>query len=126
MRRRSSSRVIVLSIVALFAATLQSAAHGSVITTQQYFSAFDRQQAIERIDAALAREDVRRQLETLGVDPAEATARVDALTDQELQTLADRLDTLPAGGSLLGLFGVVFIVLLILEVLGVIDIFKKI
>jgi hypothetical protein len=33
---------------------------------------------------------------------------------------------LPAGGSLLGLIGAVFVVLLILEVTGVIDIFKKV
>ena len=52
--------------------------------------------------------------------------RIAALTDQELEQLAADLESLPAGGSLLGVAGVVFIVLLILELVGVIDIFKKI
>jgi hypothetical protein len=120
-----SSLVSVLS-VALFAATLQSAAHGGVIGTQQYISAIDREATIARIDAVLARDEVRNQLEHYGVDSAAAQARVNALTDHELATLANDLDNLPAGGNLLGVIGIAFIVLLILELVGVIDIFKKI
>ena len=52
--------------------------------------------------------------------------RIAALTDQELQLLATDLEDMPAGGNLLGAAGVVFIVLLILELVGVIDIFNKI
>lgn len=36
-----------------------------------------------------------------------------------------QVDRLPAGGSALAVIGVVFVVLLILELVGVIDIFKK-
>jgi uncharacterized membrane protein (Fun14 family) len=39
--------------------------------------------------------------------------------------LAERMDTLPAGGDALAIIGIVFLVLIILEVVGVIDIFKK-
>jgi hypothetical protein len=126
MRGRKSFYLVVLLSVAFEAACLQNAAHAGVIGTEQYLDSIDRQHDIERIDATLAREDVQRQMEQLGVEPAEAMARVDALTDRELETLADHLDELPAGGSLLALFGVVFIVLLILELVGVTDIFKKI
>jgi hypothetical protein len=69
---------------------------------------------------------VRTRLEQYGVDPAAATARAASLTDQELQMLADDLESLPAGGDLLGVVGIVFLVLLILELVGVVDIFKKI
>lgn len=126
MRGRSSCFVIVLSIVGFVGASLENAAHAGVISTQSYLSAVDRQAAIQRVDAVLARADVQRELEQLGVDPDEALVRVDALSDQELATLADNLEDLPAGGSLLGVVGVVFVVLLILELVGVIDIFKKI
>ncbi|HEU4619964.1 MAG TPA: PA2779 family protein [Gammaproteobacteria bacterium] len=125
-RKGSSFFLVVATVVAFAVSSIEQAAYASVIGTQQYLSSVDRQQTLERIDAVLAREDVQRQLEQLGVDPSEAAARVDALTDQELQTLADRLDELPAGGSLLGIVGIVFIVLLILELVGAIDIFKKI
>ena len=69
---------------------------------------------------------MRGRLEQLGVDPLAADARIAALTDQELQLLATDLENLPAGGSALGVVGIVFIVLLILELVGVIDIFNKI
>jgi len=117
------------SLVALLAASLLAAtqsAQAGVITTQQYLSAVDREAALARIDAVLAREEVRSRLEHYGVDPAAADERIAALTDQELELLATELENLPAGGDLLGVVGVVFIVLLILELVGVIDIFSKI
>ena len=72
----------------------------------------------------LAQSEVTKELERLGVDPDQTSARIAALSDQELQLLAHDLEELPAGG-LLATIGVVFIVLLILELVGVIDIFKK-
>ena len=61
----------------------------------------------------------------LGVDPADIDARVARLTDTELRTLADRMGEMPAGGDALAVIGIVFVVLVILELVGVIDIFKK-
>lgn len=124
--RNRGSLVSLLCAAALVAASIQSAAHSAVIGTEQYLNAIDREAAIARIDAVLARDEVRKSLEHYGVDPAAATARVAALTDQELQTLATDLESLPAGGDLLAVVGIVFLVLLILELVGVIDIFKKI
>lgn len=121
---RRNSLVAVLA-AALLAVSVESAQAG-VITTQQYLSAVDREAARARIDAVLAREEVRKRLELYGVDPVAADERIAALTDQELELLATELENLPAGGSLLGVVGVVFIVLLILELVGVIDIFNKI
>ncbi len=126
MSHRSTFHIVAITVVAFLAATLQQSAYAGVISTQQYLGSLDRQQAIARVDAVLAREEVRKQLEQFGVSPDEAHARVAALSDRELQSLAHRVGQVPAGGSILALFGVVFIVLLILEVLGVTDIFKKI
>jgi hypothetical protein len=61
----------------------------------------------------------------LGVDPAQVESRVAALTDAELSRLAGQMSEMPAGGDALAVIGIVFIVLLILELTGVIDIFKK-
>jgi len=52
----------------------------------------------ERVKALVARPEVARKLETLGVPPKDAAARVDALTDAEIASLASRIDALPAGG----------------------------
>jgi uncharacterized membrane protein (Fun14 family) len=126
MQARNRFSLVLVLCTALFTASIQSAAYGGVISTEQYLSAIDREATIARIDAVLARDEVRRQLEHHGVDPAAASARVAALTDRELQTLATDLESLPAGGNALAVVGIVFLVLLILELVGVIDIFKKI
>jgi hypothetical protein len=105
---------------------MQTAARADVIGAEQFINTLDRQATLDRIDAVLARSDVQRELERYGVDSAEASERVAALNDQELMLLTDKLEELPAGGSLLAVVGVTFIVILILELVGVIDIFKKI
>ena len=52
----------------------------------------------------------------LGVDPAEATLRVDALTDEELILLAGRLEDLPAGeGAMTTFVLVAFIVAFVIS-----------
>jgi hypothetical protein len=122
-RRNSLAAVIAASLVT---ASLQSAAYGGVISTQHYLTTLDREATIARIDAVLAREEVRSKLEQYGVDAVAADERIAALTDQELELLATELESLPAGGDLLAVVGIAFIVLLILELVGVIDIFSKI
>jgi hypothetical protein len=123
-RKRSSLTLLLCS--ALFASSIQSAAYAAVISTQDLISVIDREATIAQIDAVLARAEVRDQLERLGVDAQHAAERVASLTDQELRLLADNLESLPAGGNALGVIGVVFLVLLILELVGVIDIFNRI
>lgn len=125
MRNHRQSLVAVLA-ASLFASSVQSAAYAGVISTQEYLTAVDREATRARIDAVLAREEVRSKLEQYGVDPAETDARLAALTDPELEQLATDLENMPAGGSVLAVVGIVFIVLLILELTGVIDIFNKI
>jgi hypothetical protein len=46
----------------------------------------------------LTRSDVQNQLQSMGIDPKTAGDRVAALSDQEVRTLAGRINSLPAGG----------------------------
>jgi len=81
----------------------------------------------ERIIGLIDRSDVRVQLESLGVNPADAKARVAAMTDDEAAQLAGKLDQLPAGsdaaGAIIGAAVLIFIVLLITDILGVTKVF---
>ncbi len=82
----------------------------------------------ERIEAILAKTDVHDQMVALGVDPKEAEARVASLTEEELAMIAGRLDQLPAGegigvGTVLVILFVVFGVAVILDALGMMNIF---
>ena len=75
----------------------------------------------------MAREDVARTLEGLGINSAEAARRVDGLTAAEAQRMVDRFDQLPAGrdavGAIVGAALLVFIVLLVTDLLGLTDVF---
>ena len=51
----------------------------------------------EKVKELVSRPEVARKLETLGVLPKDAAARVDALTEEEVRSLAARIDALPAG-----------------------------
>jgi hypothetical protein len=119
-----------VTMTAFLAAGIQAPATAAAIATRDAIApaaaAADRDGQLARVRATLARDDVRAALVARGVDPDAAAARVAALSDRQLADLATQLDELPAGGSALAVVGIVFLVLLILEVTGVIDIFKKI
>ncbi len=61
----------------------------------------------------IGRADVARELQALGIDPAAAGERVAALTDQELNSVADRIRGLPAGGELAGFIGWALLIVVI-------------
>ncbi|HLQ02315.1 MAG TPA: PA2779 family protein [Burkholderiales bacterium] len=81
-----------------------------------------------RVDSLLDRAEVRAALERHGVSADDAKARVDALSDDEVERLAARFDSLPAAGDALGSFlwfgFLVFVVLLVTDILGFTKVFS--
>lgn len=116
---------LVLSAALAWAGVTTTAAAAVVSTADALAMERPPESRLAAVQARLARSDVQQAMVQLGVDPVEAGLRVAALGEQELAQLETQLETLPAGGSVLGLIGAVFVVLLILELTGVIDIFKK-
>lgn len=104
---------------------MQPAAAG-FISTETAIELEYRQQKIDRINDVLAQENVRSILIKMGVDPVHASERVDALTNDELQSLHNNLDQMPAGGTgVVEVVGIVAIVLIILELLNVTNFFNE-
>jgi hypothetical protein len=68
----------------------------AMIGTGQAIGSVEAQRG--KVQSFVARADVQSRLAALGVDAAAASERVNALTDDEVQRLAGRIDTLPAGG----------------------------
>lgn len=122
MRNRFVVYVLCLGLLNLGSPLV---AQAELIGTLQAVEASTRAQDLAAVNSALAREEVRAQFAALGVSPAQVEARVAALTDSELRTLAGQMAEMPAGADALAVIGIVFLVLLILEAVGVIDIFKK-
>lgn len=72
----------------------------------------------------LDRADVQAALQARGLDPGQARARVNALTDAEAQMLVDQIDAAPAGASdILGALVFIFVLLLVTDILGLTKIF---
>ncbi|HEY7752507.1 MAG TPA: PA2779 family protein [Steroidobacteraceae bacterium] len=116
---------VALLSVSLVSVGLQTPAAAGMVGTAEAVAAAQAADPLAAVRGALARDDVRGRMMALGVDPAEVDGRVAALTDAEIAALADGLERAPAGGDALAVIGVVFLVLMILEFTGVIDIFKK-
>lgn len=119
------SAVLSLLVIFLSTVSLMPAAQAGVIGTQSLLSS-QSSTVQDQLRAALEREDVRAQLIALGVDPDKAGARVATLTPDEIAKLQNRIADLPAGAGALEVIGIVFLILLILELVGVTNIFHKI
>ena len=124
-RLRFMRVVAALVAVSVGLAGLVQTASAAVVSTRTVMMQAERAETVARVQAALDREAVQTRLVAHGVDPAAAGERVAALTDAELRYLDGRLAELPAGAGVVEIVGVVFVVLLILELVGVTDIFKS-
>ena len=76
-----------------------------------------------KMERVLERADVQARLEAYGVSAADIKARVAALNDDEAAALAAQIDSLPAGGDLIGAVVLVFLILLLTDILGFTHIF---
>jgi len=119
MTRRLRHRVIeIFMLLALAAAgaAVMPRAHAGMIATDQAQKPTVQQER-ERVKALLARPEVAKQLTDLGVVPADAAKRVDAMSDQEVLQLAGKIDQLVAAGALTNDQLIVVLLLVIILVL---------
>jgi hypothetical protein len=111
--------------VAIMNLGMTSAAQAGIVSTSAIVST-ERQNNLASIRAQLERNDVRSQMEKLGVDATAVDQRIASLSDSELSQMAVEMQKAPAGGDgVLAVIGLVFLVLMILEFTGIIDIFKR-
>ncbi len=123
--RKYIAVVMILSFINLLAgiAPLQA----SMVQTSEIFKQqrFDSDKM--RLLKILEREKVQQKLQSWGVDPQEAKKRINALTEEELARMSEKMDELPAGGdglgTVVGAAVFIFIVLLITDILGYTEIF---
>lgn len=123
--KKSRVFLVRFASIALICTGFAQFSIAGVVGTEYLVEADARSTTISRIEAFLVRDDVAQQLESLGVDKSDVDARLDGLTNAELLLLEGRLEEMTAGGNALGVIGAVFLVLLILELVGVTDIFKS-
>ena len=92
---RMLCRLLIVSLLAM----PFSPAMAGMIGTGEALAASTAQASRATVLEALTRADVATQLQSQGVDPAAAKARVASMTDQEVTALAGQIDSLPAGAD---------------------------
>jgi len=122
-RFRSLKTISGAICAALLLITTVAPAQASMVGTSRILDHAQANATRQHLLQMLDRDQVRSQLESLGVNPANARERVQRMTDQEVAKLDHRMKELPAGGDVLGVALVVFIVFIITDAIGATDIF---
>jgi len=89
------STFALLTVLGLAAAMLMPRAYAGMIQPEQA-----QQDDRSQVKDMLARPEVVREMQKMGIPPEKAAARVDAMSDDEVRQLAGRLNALPAGGAM--------------------------
>jgi hypothetical protein len=117
---KAFSRRFICNLVILSTIILPYSAHtqAALIGTGQAIANAQAQR--DKVQGFVARADVQQQLASLGLDTAVAGDRVNALTDDEVQQLAGKIDSLPAGADA-GVVTVLLVVVLVLLIFYLLD-----
>jgi hypothetical protein len=73
--------------------------YAGMVGTDQVIAATQAQGSRDALRAFVGRSEVSNQLQALGITPSTAQARVNAMTDAEVASVAGQIDSLPAGGA---------------------------
>ena len=126
-QRSKSASVFLITLMVLLTLPYQSVLAAMIETDATLGITVQGQEARNTIKSILAREDIQKVLKAQGIDPLEARARVDSLTDAEAVRITDQIEELPAGGNfLIGLLvavGIIVVILAITDALGYTDVF---
>jgi hypothetical protein len=125
IRQNAKPACIFLTFLMLSITVPYQSVLAAMIGTEVTLDLTQAKQARDDINSLLLREDVQNALMAQGIDPLEAKARIDSLSDAEVVRLADQIDKLPAGGLVsfpwwfgpVVLLGVILIVYLIISAL---------
>lgn len=91
--------LLILAMVSL--SLPHNAARAAMVQTESVVEGgAELQSGRDRLRTILRRGEARAQMEALGVDPREALARVESLSDREVARIAQQLDQQPAGAGI--------------------------
>ncbi|MBT8364529.1 MAG: PA2779 family protein [Deltaproteobacteria bacterium] len=121
IRKKAQPVAVFMIILTMLLSVPYQSAVAALVGTETMLDMSGGQEARATLKQFMVRNDVRSAIVSQGVDPLEADARLNSLTDAEVIQLADQIDQLPAGGDVLGLvIAVLVIVILVLVIIRLI------
>ena len=127
IRKKISLISLFMATMMLLIATPYQTLLAAMVPTEATIYQIKAQDARDHLKTLISKNDIKKSLISQGIDPDEAKARVDSLSDSEVMEVADKIEQLPAGGGAIGAViaasVIVFLVLLITDILGYTDVF---
>ena len=126
---RSNMKVLCLfmAVLTLIVSIPKESVLAALINTETMVDSSRSQKARDQLMQFIAREDIQKALIANGIDPMEAEARINTLSDEEVIRISDQIEKLPAGGGaaefLLIMLLILILVFVILDLSGVTDVF---
>lgn len=117
-------KLIAIGIITSLLSVLALPVQAAMLTTEQLLNSQAMTEQKSNINQLLLRDDVQNKLAQMGVSSADIEQRLASLTNQEIMQLSQQIDNLPAGGDVLGLVVLIFLVFVITDSLGATDIFS--
>ena len=117
------SLLLALTLLATQAMALQSRAT-TAISSSELLAAERAQFDRDQLRTGIQKEEIAQLMRSLGVSEADLLARIDAMSDAEIQHYVENSGQDVAGGSAAGTLLFVLLVLIILDLAGVADIFS--
>ena len=111
------SVAIVLSAQLVLATQAVTMAEAEMLGTEAAINKYTALSNRAVLMDELQRDEVRAQIVSMGVDPAEAEARLSALSDAEVASILTQMENDSAGADILGILFTVFVILLVTDLL---------
>ena len=114
MKKMLKPTSLFLAVLLVLIPSFYQAASAAIIGTEAVLRSDRNQETRDYLNDLISREKVRKVLVARGVNPHEAKARIDSLSDAEIEQISEIIADLPAGGNVTGFIVVVGVVILIL------------
>jgi len=112
---------LLLSLLMLLASF--GNAQAAIISNSQVMDDIEQANNKAALLQTIHQVEVQEQLVRMGVSTADIENRINNMTEEEIAQLNQQIDELPAGGDILGIIVLLFIIFVITDVIGATDIF---
>jgi hypothetical protein len=112
---KSASKVIC-SILVSCMMLLPFTTHARLISTEEAATSSVDMNSRDKVNGFIKRSDVVAKFQQLGLSQANALERVAAMTQQEVDLIASKVDSMPTGGYITSTGGVIIGVTLIIVI----------
>lgn len=116
--KKTSARVVPTALLALALGFQTPALRAEMVATPDVATRQSADAERAKVLQFMEQANVKERLQAMGVDGVAATDRVAALDQEEIHALAQRIDSMPAGGNLTTTEWILIVVVAILVVIA--------